>query len=63
LNDKPYLHYAKAHGSLKKEITRKGKKELAEQAAYIWFNRIVALRYMEMHNYLPTRSSFFESSD
>ncbi len=63
LNDKPYLHYGKAHESLKREITRKGKKELAEQAAYIRFNRIVALRYMEMHNYLPTRSSFFESSD
>ena len=26
-------------------------------------NRIVALRYMEIHRYLPTRSSIFSASD
>ena len=30
-----------------------GKKRVIEEAAYTWFNRIVAIRYMEIHDYLP----------
>ncbi|MGI6330048.1 MAG: BREX-1 system adenine-specific DNA-methyltransferase PglX [Bacilli bacterium] len=28
-------------------------KEVIERAAYTWFNRLVAIRYMEINNYLP----------
>lgn len=35
------------------EIERKGFDEVIEEAAYTWFNRFVALRYMELHNLLP----------
>ena len=27
--------------------------QIVEEAAYTWFNRLVAIRYMELHNYLP----------
>ena len=27
-------------------------KQVMEQAAYTWFNRFAALRYMELHDYL-----------
>ena len=30
-------------------------KSVIEEVAYTWFNRLVALRFMEAHNYLPTR--------
>ena len=30
-----------------------GKKRVIEESAYTWFNRIVAIRYMEIHDYLP----------
>lgn len=33
-----------------KEITIE---QVIEEAAYTWFNRIIAIRYMEIHNYLP----------
>ena len=35
------------------EIERKDFDEVIEEAAYTWFNRFVALRYMELHNLLP----------
>lgn len=33
-----------------KEITLE---QVIEEAAYTWFNRIIAIRYMEIHDYLP----------
>ena len=39
--------------SLKYAVKRDGIKEVIERAAYIWFNRIVAIRYMEVNNILP----------
>lgn len=33
-----------------KEITLE---QVIEEAAYTWFNRIIAIRYMEIHNFLP----------
>ena len=35
------------------EMERKGFDEVIEEAAYTWFNRFVALRYMELHDLLP----------
>ena len=42
----------------KRELLIKRIKELSieqviEEAAYTWFNRIIAIRYMEIHDYLP----------
>ncbi|MGX7417612.1 BREX-1 system adenine-specific DNA-methyltransferase PglX [Carnobacterium gallinarum] len=34
---------------------------LIEEVAYTWFNRIIALRYMEFHDYLPIRMLLLSS--
>lgn len=41
--------------SLVKEIKNKGYENVLEEVAYTWFNRIIAIRFMEVNNYLPTR--------
>jgi hypothetical protein len=40
----------------------KGTEQLAEQAAYTWFNRFLAIRFMELHDYLPCCLRFFSSA-
>jgi hypothetical protein len=37
-----------------KEIERAGFDNVVESVAYTWFNRLIAIRYMEVNNYLPT---------
>ena len=37
---------------LEERIERKGFAQTMEAAAYTWFNRLVAIRYMELHGYL-----------
>ena len=37
---------------LEERIRRQGFEQVMETIAYTWFNRFVALRYMELHNYL-----------
>lgn len=37
----------------------KGYEYVIEEVAYTWFNRFVALRYMEANNYLPSRVRVF----
>lgn len=54
---KPYKIYdedIKRRESLINEVTDKGFDNVMEEVAYTWFNRIIAIRYMELHNYLPT---------
>ena len=34
-----------------------------EEAAYVWFNRLIALRYMEVNNYLPSRVRVFTDAN
>ena len=36
-----------------------GAGRLRDRAAYTWFNRIAAVRYMEVHDYLPSRVRMF----
>ena len=36
-----------------------GAARLRDRAAYTWFNRIAAVRYMEVHDYLPSRVRMF----
>ncbi|NMA32130.1 MAG: SAM-dependent methyltransferase, partial [Candidatus Methanofastidiosa archaeon] len=35
-------------------INNKGFEQVVEEVAYTWFNRFIALRFMEVNNYLPT---------
>lgn len=37
--------------------------QVMEEAAYTWFNRFVALRFMEVNDYLPTRVRVLSSLD
>ena len=48
--------------SLQGQYKDKGYQQLLEEAAYIWFNRIIAIRYMEIHEYLPERVNVLSSS-
>ena len=34
-------------------VTEKGYQNVIEEFAYTWFNRFVALRFMEVHDFLP----------
>lgn len=37
------------------EIKLRGFEAVVEEVAYTWFNRIIAIRFMEVNDYLPTR--------
>ena len=41
------------------QIRSKGFNQVMEEAAYTWFNRFIALRYMEVNGYLPTKTRLF----
>ena len=40
-------------------IRRKGYAQVMEEAAYTWFNRLIALRFMEVNGYLPSKVRVF----
>ena len=40
-------------------IKQKGYEQVMEEAAYTWFNRFIALRFMEVNGYLPTKVRVF----
>ena len=44
------------------EIERRGFEQTVEEVAYTWFNRFVALRYMEVNDYLPSHVRVFSDS-
>ena len=46
---------------LVQEIKDKGFENVIEEVAYTWFNRIIAIRYMEVNDYLPTRTRVLSS--
>ena len=35
------------------DLKQKGYRAVIEEFAYTWFNRLVALRFMEVHDFLP----------
>ena len=41
------------------EINSKGFSQVMEEAAYTWFNRFIALRFMEVNGYLPSKVRVF----
>lgn len=43
-------------------INANGYQQTVERVTYIWFNRIVALRFMEVNNYLPSHIRVFSDS-
>lgn len=49
------LSYKTGLQKLLKEIETKGYDQVIEEVAYTWFNRLIAIRYMEVHNYLPSK--------
>ena len=49
--------------SIVKLIMTDGYKQVIEEFAYTWFNRIVALRFMEVHDFLPHGFRVLSSRD
>lgn len=45
----------KKRANLEKAIRNQGFDQVIEETAYTWFNRIIAIRFMEVNNYLPSR--------
>ncbi|HHV17691.1 MAG TPA: BREX-1 system adenine-specific DNA-methyltransferase PglX, partial [Thermoanaerobacterales bacterium] len=49
--------------SLETKIREKGFDQVVEEVAYTWFNRIIALRFMEVNGYLPTGVRVLSSTE
>lgn len=45
------------------EIQKNGFEQAVEEVAYTWFNRFVALRFMEVNDYLPTHVRVFSDAN
>ena len=54
-NSKIYKKYEiDQRAKLISKINEKGLEQVVEEVAYTWFNRFIALRFMEVNEYLPT---------
>ena len=51
----------KKREQLVKEVQQKGFENVVEEVAYTWFNRIIAIRFMEINNFLPTKTRVLSS--
>lgn len=51
-----------AFTALQKQLEQKGYEQLVEEIAYTWFNRIIAIRYMEVHEFLPEKVNVLSSA-
>ena len=49
--------------SLVKNINEKGFDQVIEEVAYTWFNRLIAIRFMEVNEYLPSGVRVLSSTD
>ena len=49
----------KQRTQLIEQIHQKGYTQVMEEAAYTWFNRFIALRFMEVNGYLPSKLRVF----
>lgn len=49
--------------SLQKAVDELGFEQVIEETAYTWFNRIIAIRFMEVNDYLPTRVRVLSSEN
>ena len=50
---------AEQRNQLIDQIRQKGYAQIMEEAAYTWFNRFIALRFMEVNGYLPSKVRVF----
>lgn len=48
--------------TLQQRLNNVGYNQLIEEISYTWFNRIIAMRYMEVNNYLPDKVNVLSSS-
>ncbi len=53
----------KQRAALISKIKEQGFEQVMEEAAYTWFNRFTALRFMEVNGYLPSRVRVFTDAD
>jgi len=55
-NNYVYLNHKDVENreKLKEQIEAKGYEQVMEEVAYTWFNRIIAIRFMEANDYLPS---------
>ncbi len=51
----------KRRAALVEAVRQKGFDEVIEETAYTWFNRLIAIRFMEVNNYLPFRMRVLSS--
>ena len=51
----------KKRKQLVKEVKQKGFENVVEEVAYTWFNRIIAIRFMEVNNFLPIKTRVLSS--
>jgi len=62
INGKFYKKYEiTQREKLVREVKQKGYEQVVEEVAYTWFNRFIALRFMEVNDYLPTGIRIFSS--
>ena len=45
------------------QVKNKGFDQVMEEAAYTWFNRFIALRFMEVNGYLPSKIRVFTNEE
>lgn len=53
----------KYRNELVSKIERDGYKSTVDEIAYTWFNRLIAIRFMEVNDYLPSRVRVLSSLD
>lgn len=44
-------------------IDEEGEQAFVDRMAYTWFNRLIAIRYMEVHDFLPSRTRILSAYD
>ncbi len=64
VNDSKYnKRLLKHRESLIEKINEKGFEQVLEEVAYTWFNRLIAIRFMEVNEYLPSGVRVLSSTD
>lgn len=53
----------KQRGALIKKIKEEGYVQVMEEVAYTWFNRFIAIRFMEVNGYLPSHVRVFSDEN
>lgn len=64
INDRFFKQYQiKQRDRLLQKIKQKSYEQVIEEVAYTWFNRLIAIRFMEVNEYLPTGVRVLSSID